>query len=407
MLAVLALGWAVGKGSTPVDSWFARQLPGLVGQNPRWLLVFTSWWLFAPALGAALAVAVRRRRWQLALAIVVLPLVAMLVNARLKRIFDRRNGPYVEYPSGHTTLLVVVMGLLVLVATRRLWTLAAATALSLLGALGLVACGYHYLTDTIGSALLGSALVGMTALLVSRERPRSHAVCAALAIAAVTGVNTTALASAAPEPEPSVPAVSTTAQAAGFVDVRSAVPDAIIDLRYATPDNFLRTPLYPPDARCLVHQSLAPGLTVAADALRQRGRVLVFWDCYRPHHVQVAMFQAVPDPNFVARPGPFARSHVAGRSVDVTLADPAAQCPAATQLANRGCLVDMGTDFDDFTPRAAAFATAGIGDAAVTNRMLLRQAMTAGGFAAYPAEWWHFDGPGAGVERSIPEVEVG
>ena len=48
---------------------------------------------------------------------------------------------------------------------------------------------------------------------------------------------------------------------------------------------------------------------------------LVFWDCYRPHDVQVRMFEAVPDPNWVARPGPYARSHEAGRSVDVTIAN--------------------------------------------------------------------------------------
>ena len=75
--------------------------------------------------------------------------------------------------------------------------------------------------------------------------------------------------------------------------------------------------------------------------LRKHGEVLVFWDCYRPHDVQVRMFQAVPDPNWVARPSDYARSHESGRSVDVTLAD-----------GHYGWLVDMGTDFDDFSPRA-------------------------------------------------------
>jgi D-alanyl-D-alanine dipeptidase len=183
------------------------------------------------------------------------------------------------------------------------------------------------------------------------------------------------------------------------------VPGAITDLRYATPNNFVGTPLYPPDARCLVHQSLTPGIAAAADAVRRQGRTLVFWDCYRPHDVQVKMFEAVPNPNWVARPGPFARSHEAGRSVDVTMADPAARCPAA-QRTGGACLVDMGTDFDDFSPRAVAFATESISQPAVANRAVLRNAMSAGGFAAYPGEWWHFDGPGAGVERPIPDVPV-
>jgi D-alanyl-D-alanine dipeptidase len=79
---------------------------------------------------------------------------------------------------------------------------------------------------------------------------------------------------------------------------------------------------------------------IAANQSRAQGNTLVFWDCYRPHNVQVRMFQAVPNPNWVARPRNYARSHEAGRSVDVTIAG-----------------IDMGTDFDDFTPRGLAYAT--------------------------------------------------
>ena len=88
-----------------------------------------------------------------------------------------------------------------------------------------------------------------------------------------------------------VPPVSDAAREAGLVDVRSVVPDAIIDLRYATTNNFTHTQLYPADARCLVHQSMGQGLSAAAAALRPQGQLLVFWDCYRPHDVQVKMFQ--------------------------------------------------------------------------------------------------------------------
>ncbi|MGB7505671.1 MAG: D-alanyl-D-alanine dipeptidase, partial [Mycobacterium sp.] len=41
-----------------------------------------------------------------------------------------------------------------------------------------------------------------------------------------------------------IPPVSDAARAAGFIDVRTVVPDAVIDLRYATPDNFVGAPLY-------------------------------------------------------------------------------------------------------------------------------------------------------------------
>jgi zinc D-Ala-D-Ala dipeptidase len=195
-----------------------------------------------------------------------------------------------------------------------------------------------------------------------------------------------------------VPPLSPQAQAAGFVDVRSVVPNAVLDLRYATPNNFTHTQLYPANARCLVHESMAPGLATAAKTLAATGDFLVFWDCYRPHDVQVKMFSIVPNPAWVAKPGNYAKSHEAGRSVDVTLGNVAERCPQ--------CLVDMGTDFDDFSPRATAFATDGVSAAQQASRRRLRDAMSAGGLSVYSGEWWHFDGAGAGVQRPILDVPV-
>ncbi len=195
-----------------------------------------------------------------------------------------------------------------------------------------------------------------------------------------------------------VPPLSPQARAAGFVDVRSVVPNAVLDLRYATSNNFTHTQLYPANARCLVHESMAPGLAAAGKALAATGDFLVFWDCYRPHDVQVKMFNIVPNPAWVAKPGNYAKSHESGRSVDVTLGNMSEQCPH--------CLVDMGTDFDDFSSRATAFATDGVGVGQQANRRRLRDAMSAGGLSVYSGEWWHFDGAGAGVQRPILDVPV-
>jgi D-alanyl-D-alanine dipeptidase len=202
-----------------------------------------------------------------------------------------------------------------------------------------------------------------------------------------------------------VPTLGPEARSAGFVDVRSVVPSALIDLRYATPNNFTGKPVYPADARCLLHESMAAGLAAAAKVLDSPRTVLVFWDCYRPHDVQVKLFDAVPNPAWVAKPGPYARSHETGRSVDVTMASTQDQCPSARRVGDR-CLIDMGTDFDDFSPRGLAFATDGVSADAQANRARLRQAMTTGGLSAYSGEWWHFDGPGAGVQRPILNVPV-
>ena len=204
---------------------------------------------------------------------------------------------------------------------------------------------------------------------------------------------------------PEVSPLSDAARTAGFVDIRTAVPDAIVDLRYATPNNFTGAPLYPPDARCLVHESLASGLAAAADVLRAQGEILVFWDGYRPHDVQVKMFEVVSNPAWVARPGPYARSHETGRSVDVTIARIQEQGPPEQRVGGLS-LLDMGTDLDDFSPRGTAFATDGVSPEAQANRARLRTAMSAGGFTPYSGEWWHFDGPGASIERPILDVPV-
>jgi zinc D-Ala-D-Ala dipeptidase len=226
-----------------------------------------------------------------------------------------------------------------------------------------------------------------------------------LLLAICAGLVAPPLVAIADPSDPGVPPVSDAAHAAGFVDVRTVVPDAFIDLRYATKNNFTHTQLYPADARCLVHQSLAPGLAAAANSLRPQGQVLVFWDCYRPHDVQVKMFKVVPNPAWVARPGQYARSHEAGRSVDVTFAFPQSPCPPERLEAGH-CLADMGTDFDDFSSRANAFATQGVSVEAQANRKRLRDAMIYGGLSVYSGEWWHFDGPEAGVDRPIIDVPV-
>lgn len=222
-----------------------------------------------------------------------------------------------------------------------------------------------------------------------------------LAVAAALVATSSATAQAGPD----VPPVSDEARAAGFVDVRTAVPDAIIDVRYATTNNFTGTQLYPSDARCLVHQSMAAGLATAATALRPQGHLLVFWDCYRPHDVQVKMFSVVPNPAWVARPGQYAHSHESGRSVDVTFTTTLQPCASGLH-ADGLCLADMGTDFDDFSSRANAYATQGVSADAHANRAALRDAMTYGGLSPYAGEWWHFDGPGAGADRPILNVPV-
>jgi len=174
-----------------------------------------------------------------------------------------------------------------------------------------------------------------------------------------------------------------------LVDVSRLVPDAVLDLRYATADNFLGRRVYP-SARCLLVRPAARRLARAAAALRAKGYRLRLWDCYRPLSIQREMWRIRPDPGYVADPRR-GSNHNRGAAVDLTLVGPG------------GAAVEMPTPFDTFDARAHADATEGVAPAARRNRALLREAMERAGFLVHPNEWWHFATRNA---RTLPVLDV-
>lgn len=162
-----------------------------------------------------------------------------------------------------------------------------------------------------------------------------------------------------------------------FLEVRSAIPDAVVDLRYATADNFMKQKVYPDGARCLLLQPALEALTLAAAALRAKGYRLQLYDCYRPLSVQWLLWKVMPVPGYVADPRK-GSNHNRGAAVDLTL----------TTL--EGAPVEMPTGYDAFT-KAAHQGYPGGTAASRAHRELLREAMVAAGFTPNPMEWWHFD----------------
>jgi membrane-associated phospholipid phosphatase len=157
---MVLLGWAVGRGSTALDDWFQSY-----GRSPaRWLLFFTDPQVLALMLVASVAVAVSQRRWQLAAAVVLTPAVGIVLAHLFKQLFKRGGQGAFAYPSGHTTFMVVVVGMALVVAGLAVWAVLVATAWCLLGIVG-QAVSYHYFTDTIGALLLGTAVVCVAALI--------------------------------------------------------------------------------------------------------------------------------------------------------------------------------------------------------------------------------------------------
>jgi membrane-associated phospholipid phosphatase len=155
----------VGKGSTPVDDWFQRAHGSLLG----WLLFFTDQRTLIVILAGALGLAAYRRRWLLVAGVAVSPVVAVWLSQVCKQLFGRQKGDAVAYPSGHTTLMVVVLGMVLLVVGARLYVVVIAIVWVLLGMLG-QAVTYHYFTDAVGGLLLGSAIACATFALTDRYR---------------------------------------------------------------------------------------------------------------------------------------------------------------------------------------------------------------------------------------------
>ena len=148
LLSVIAPGLRNAWGTAVGDRHRPRQR----------LLIFVDVRVLLAIFVIAIAFALYRRRWRLATAIVVTPIVAVVVERFLKRVFQRRYDGALAYPSGHTTLLVVLLGLAVVAVGVAAWTVAIAVVFGLLGALGL-SVTFHYFTDTLGGLLLGTALV--------------------------------------------------------------------------------------------------------------------------------------------------------------------------------------------------------------------------------------------------------
>jgi len=158
---MVVLGLAVGDRSTGVDDWFNRNgwaAHPVLGR----LLFFTEPLLLQLLLVAAVGLALYRRRWRLAAAAALTPLAGVVAVRVLKRLFGREREGALAYPSGHVTVMMTVLGVVVLVWGARRWLLLVAAAFAVLGTAG-QALTYHYFTDTIGAVLLGSSLVILAA----------------------------------------------------------------------------------------------------------------------------------------------------------------------------------------------------------------------------------------------------
>jgi CubicO group peptidase (beta-lactamase class C family)/D-alanyl-D-alanine dipeptidase len=164
-----------------------------------------------------------------------------------------------------------------------------------------------------------------------------------------------------------------------LVDLTTLDPDIKLDIRYATSNNFLGTPVYE-EARAFLQRPAAEALARAAQRLRPLGYGLLIHDAYRPWYVTKIFWDATPDDKkiFVADPREGSR-HNRGCAVDLTLYE-----------LKTGAEVPMTGGYDEMSERSYAFYPGGT-SLARWDRALLRNALESEGFTVYDYEWWHFD----------------
>lgn len=163
--------------------------------------------------------------------------------------------------------------------------------------------------------------------------------------------------------------------ASGLVEITAPAYDVDFDIAYAGSNNFTGAAVYS-RAACYLHRDAADLLARAVQLAAAVGLRFLVFDAFRPSEAQWVLWNHTPDPDFLADPRR-GSPHSRGVAVDLTLID-----------AN-GTPLDMGTGFDDFTPRSH-HGTRDIPAIAQANRHMLLGLMTSAGWDFYRNEWWHY-----------------
>jgi len=164
-----------------------------------------------------------------------------------------------------------------------------------------------------------------------------------------------------------------------LVDVAKLDARIKLDIRYATSDDFLSTPVYT-SARAFLQRPAAEALLRAHRDLMKKGYGLLIFDAYRPWYVTKIFWDATPADKhqFVADPAQGSR-HNRGCAVDLTLYE-----------LQSGREVPMTGVYDEMSERSYPNYAGGTPEQR-EHRQVLRAAMEAQGFTVYDTEWWHFD----------------
>lgn len=171
---------------------------------------------------------------------------------------------------------------------------------------------------------------------------------------------------------------------AELINITDLDTTILIDLKYASTNNFTKVILYDSLNDVYLHPIAAKKLVEAQRFLKEidASLTLLVYDAARPLSVQKKMYDVVQNTryrSYVANPTRTGL-HNYGVAVDLTICN-----------LDEGPL-DMGTPFDYFGKEAgirneAAYLT----KKQIQNRDLLRKVMIRAGFLTILGEWWHFN----------------
>jgi zinc D-Ala-D-Ala dipeptidase len=164
-----------------------------------------------------------------------------------------------------------------------------------------------------------------------------------------------------------------------LVELAPLDPRIKLDIRYATADNFLSTPVYS-SARAFLQRPAAEALLRAHRELIKQGYGILVFDAYRPWYVTKIFWDATPPDKheFVANPAEGSR-HNRGCAADISIYD-----------LKTGREIEMPGVYDEMSERSYPRYTGGTAGQR-ERRDLLRREMEKQGFSVNPSEWWHFD----------------
>ena len=175
------------------------------------------------------------------------------------------------------------------------------------------------------------------------------------------------------------------------------IPGIIMDLRYASTNNFMHRKLYPENTKnSFLRIPVYKALEKVAKELAGQGLVLLVFDAYRPYSVTVELWIPVKDERYAANPAK-GSAHNRGVAIDLTLADSKTHQMLPMPESRDEGLVLVDQDFNGTDAKRIA------------NRNLLKRTMEKYGFIPLPTEWWHFSWPHPGnfevLDLSFAELE--